>query len=533
VGSATRLKEVFVEHVPNYKKHLKSDLSSGLVVFLIALPLCLGISMASGAPLFAGVIAGIVGGILVGFLSNSQVNVSGPAASVALVIFTGISTLGSYEAVLVSVIVAGVVQIIMGMIGAGTIAYFFPSSMIKGILASIGIMLIIKQIPHSVGYDKFFKDIGHFSFADRGHNIFSDLFYMMNELHFGAIIITIISLTIIILWDKPELKKKYAFFKFFPSALAAVVVSVGLNEIYTAFFPTFALNQEHLVSLPVATSAKEFFSFFSFPRFDQLLNPEVYFIGLSIAFIASLESLLSTEAGDKLDPYKRRTNTNIELRAQGIGNIVSGLIGGLPVTAVIVRTSANVSSGARTKTSTIIHGTIMLVCAITIPTILNKIPLASLSAVLFVVGYKLTSLQLFKQMYRLGSRQFAPFITTVVAVMLTDLIKGIMIGATTSIFIILRDSYKTSFFKEEYGDGQKDKTLKFILSEEVTFLNKATIMMNLESVPDNSTVIIDGSRSINIDDDALEIFQEFKETCKERNINLSLVGLDRFYKDLT
>jgi MFS superfamily sulfate permease-like transporter len=518
-----------MNHVNHYRKYLKSDLSSGLVVFLIALPLCLGISMASGAPLFAGIIAGILGGVLVGFLSNSHVNVSGPAASVALVVFTGITTLGSYEAVLVSVIFAGIVQILMGFVGAGTVAYFFPSSMIKGILASIGIILIVKQIPHSVGYEKFFQDIATFSFSPNGHDIFSDLYYMLNELHLGAILITGSSLILIILWDRPKLKEKYAFFKVFPAALAAVILGIILNEIYKLVSPNLILADSQLVRLPVATSVNEFFNFFAFPKFDQLSNPQVYTIGLSIAFIASLESLLSTEAGDKLDPYKRRTDTNNELRAQGIGNIASGLIGGLPITAVIVRTSANVSSGARTKVSTITHGTIMLVSAITIPWLLNKIPLASLSAVLFVVGYKLTSLSLFKQMYLLGIRQFAPFISTVIAVMLTDLIQGILVGACVSLFIILRDNYKTSYYYDE-NETDSSKAITIRLSEDVTFLNKASIMMGLENVPDNSTVVVDARLSKNIDVDVLEILEDFKETSQERNINFSSIGLEKFKK---
>jgi MFS superfamily sulfate permease-like transporter len=511
-----------------HKKHFKTDLSSGLVVFLIALPLCLGISLASGAPLFAGIISGILGGIVVGFLSNSQVNVSGPAASVALVILTAITTLGSYEAVLFAVILAGIVQIAMGFIGAGTIAYYFPSSMIKGILASIGLILILKQIPHSVGYNKVFVGSESFRQAD-GHNTLSELFYMLNDLSPGVILITLISLAIIILWDRPSLKQRFAFFRFFPAALAAVIVAIGINEIYNSYFPHLALNANQLVTLPVARSAGEFLSFFTFPKFDQIFNIDVYFVALSIAFIASLESLLSTEAGDKLDPYKRRTSTNTELKAQGIGNIISGFIGGLPITAVIVRTSANISSGARTKTSTIVHGVIMLFCALLIPHLLNKIPLAALSAVLFVVGYKLTSFTLYKDMYKQGRRQYAPFIVTIVAVLFTDLITGILVGAGVSIFIILRDNYNTPFFHDTEPEPENDKKKCFILSEEVTFLNKAVILKTLSNVEENSTVIIDATRSVNIDDDVLEIFKEFKATCGLKNIRLETRGLEKFY----
>lgn len=510
-----------------FEKHLKTDISAGVVVFLIALPLCLGISLASGAPLFAGVISGILGGILVGAVSTSQVNVSGPAASVALVILAGIASLGSFEAVLLSVIFAGILQIIMGSVGLGTIAYFFPSSMIKGILASIGLMLIIKQIPHAFGYDKDFLDTVAFDYGNVGVRVFSDIFRLTDNVQWGAALITLVSLAIMIGWDNPKLKARWAFFKFFPAALAAVIVSVAINEFAVAFVPVLALDKTHLVELPVPSSVGEFFSFFATPDFSQIANPGVYQIGVSIAFIASLESLLSTEAGDKLDPYKRRTNTNRELQAQGIGNIVAGLIGGLPITAVIVRTSANVSSGGRTQLSTIIHGVIMLICVISIPMLLNRIPLAALSAVLFVVGYKLTSLSLYRQVYLQGARQFVPFIVTILAVMYSDLITGILVGAGVSLFILLRDSYKTTFFKEEEG-GDSKRTHRFVLSEEVTFLNKATIMVALENIPEHSVVVLDASRSVHIDDDVLEIFQEFATTCRERSIELHLIDLERF-----
>lgn len=402
-----------------FKSHFTSDVSAGLVVFLIALPLCLGISLASGAPLFSGIISGILGGILVGFLSGSSINVSGPAASVALVVFTAIQTMGSYEAVLLAVVLAGIFQIILGYLKAGTIAYFFPNAMIKGILASIGLVLILKQIPHAFGIDGVFEGMESFSQND-GRNTFTELPYVIDHISWGATIITFISLFIIIIWDKPQLKK-FKFFKFFPSALAAVIVSILLNLLYSLYFPGLVLDESHLVQLPVAADFGSFFGFFTFPDFGQITNPEILTIALSITFIASLESLLSTEAGDKLDPYKRKTSTNTELKAQGIGNIVAGLIGGLPITAVIVRTSANVSAGGKTRTATITHGLIMLVCVALIPTVLNKIPLASLSAVLFVVGYKLTSLPIYKQIFKQGKKQFLPFIITIVTVMFTDL----------------------------------------------------------------------------------------------------------------
>jgi MFS superfamily sulfate permease-like transporter len=503
--------------------HVKTDLPAGLVVFLIALPLCLGISLASGAPLFSGIIAGIVGGIVVGLLSGSKVNVSGPAASVALVVLMAIQSLGSFQAVMVATIIAGVFQIILGFLRAGTIAYFFPSSMIKGILASIGLILIINQIPHAFGY------AGKELFGSMEDGLSANLFTgILDQISLGATIITVLSLIIIFAWDQPALKR-YTFFKFVPSALIAVIVSVVLNQLFVAYFPHLALSGNRLVELPAAGSLGEFFSFFTFPDFSQITNPEVYTVALSIAFIASLESLLSTEAGDKLDPYKRKSSTNRELKAQGVGNIVSGMIGGLPVTAVIVRTSANVSSGGRTPLSTITHGTVMLICVMAIPLILNMIPLASLSAVLFVVGYKLTSISLFRRMWKSGKRQFVPFFVTIVAVMLTDLITGIMIGGAVSVFMILRDNYRTPFFidKKAHHEGER---VELVLSEEVTFLNKASIMLTLDHVAPNSTVVIDASRSVNIDDDVLEILEEFKATAAYKNIRIEQIGLDKFYQ---
>ena len=358
------------------------------------------------------------------------------------------------------------------------------------------------------------------------NGIFAAIHNIGEYISLGATIITLVSLAIIFAWDQPALKR-YALFKFVPAALVAVLVSIGINLLYEAYFPELALAENHLVQLPAADGIVEFFSFFTFPDFSQITNPDLYAIALSITFIASLESLLSTEAGDKLDPYKRKTSTNRELKAQGIGNIVSGFIGGLPVTAVIVRTSANVTSGGRTPLSTITHGTIMLICVMAIPRILNMIPLASLSAVLFVVGYRLTSFTLYRNMYGLGKRQFVPFFATVLAVMFTDLITGIMIGGAVSVFVILRDNYKMPFFfdKESHHEGEK---VELVLSQDVTFLNKASMMLTLGHVARNSEVVIDASRSVNIDDDVLEIIEEFKNTAAYKNIRLTLIGLDKF-----
>lgn len=513
-----------------FKKHFTTDIVSGLVVFLIALPLCLGISMASGAPLFSGIIAGIIGGIIVGFTSNSNINVSGPAASVALVILTAIQTLGSFDAVLIAVVVAGVFQIILGFLKAGTVAYFFPNAMIKGILASIGLILILKQIPHAFGVDHVYEGIESFWNND-GENTFSELARIYGHINWGAVIITFVSMAIIILWERPMMKK-VAFFKYFPSALAAVVVSILLNELFKATTPHFVLGDGHLVKLPVAESASDFLGFFTFPDFSQLANFEIYGIALSIMFIASLESLLSTEAGDKLDPYKRRTNTNRELKAQGIGNVVAGLVGGLPITAVIVRTSANVHAGGRTKTATITHGSIMLLCVALIPVLLNKIPLASLAAVLFVVGYKLTSYPIYSSVFAQGKKQFLPFIITILVVLFTDLITGIIVGGSVAVFFILRDNYKNAYLHDKVTHDNDNET-RITLAQETTFLNKADVLLFLDQIPEDHKVIIDGSLAKFIHPDIFDIIDEFKEGAVHKNITVECIDLENRSKTKT
>jgi len=507
----------------SFKKHFAGDISAGLVVFLIAVPLCLGISLASGTAPFTGIIAGVIGGIVVGFISGSSINVSGPAASVALVIASGIQTLGSYEAVLMAVVLAGVFQLVLGFIKAGTVAYFFPNAMIKGILASIGIILIMKQIPHALGVDSVYQGIESF-WQNDGRNTFSELVYVVGHIHWGATIITIISLFIIIIWDT-ELLKKNKFFKYFPAALMVVIVGILLNQFIFRNFEGFFLKEEHLVRLPIASDFTGFISFFNYPDFSTITNISTLTIALSITFIASLESLLSTEAGDKLDPYKRRTSTNRELKAQGIGNIVSGLIGGLPVTAVIVRTSANVNAGGRTKTATITHGILMLICVALMPGLLNMIPLASLAAVLFVVGFKLTSAKVIKSVYVQGKKQFLPFIITILVTIFTDLITGIMVGGGVAIFFILRDNYKNAYLHDKIVKEGEAKTI-ITLAEETTFLNKADIMLFLDHVPENHHLIIDGSKAKFIHPDILEIINDYQKNAQFKNITLGLIGLN-------
>lgn len=512
----------------NIFANLKSDFPAGLVVSLVALPLCLGVALASTGRsdlLFSGIIAGVVGGVVVGALSGSALGVAGPAAGLVVIVLNAIDTLGSFESFLLAVVLAGVIQLIAGFLKAGVIGYYFPSSVIKGMLAAIGITLILKEIPHIFGYDEDFMGDTAFLQQD-GHNTFTELYYAVRYSHWGAIIISAISLGLLILFDQPFMKKT-GLFKFLPGALFVVLAGIGLNLVFASAFPELNLVGKHLVELPVASSVDEFVSFFKFPDFNSFLNPDVYVVAITLAVVASLETLLSVEATDKLDPYKRNTPTNRELKAQGVGNIVSGLIGGLPITQVIVRSSANVESGGKTKMATIIHGLILLISAILIPAFLNLIPLASLAAILLLVGYKLAKPALIKSMYKLGWDQFIPFMVTIIAILLTDLLKGIMIGMAVSIYFILKKNSKHSYHykKEEHVDGQ---TITLMLSEEVTFLNKGSIQLTLDHLPDNSTVVIDGSKSLNIDYDVLEIIENFRlHTAPLRNINVETKGIEK------
>ncbi|RYD80479.1 MAG: SulP family inorganic anion transporter [Sphingobacteriales bacterium] len=510
----------------NIFSSIKNDLPAGLVVFLVALPLCLGIALASGAPLFSGIIAGIIGGIVVGSISGSALGVSGPAAGLTVIVLTAISSLGSYPVFLLAVVVAGLIQLILGVARAGIIGYYFPSSVIKGMLAAIGLILILKQIPHALGFD---KDLisNETLLATVKSNPFSEIYYSIIYHSTGAVIISIISLAILIFFDRPFMKK-IKLFNFIPGALIVVIAGIILNYAFSILMPAWALTGEHMVVLPVANNAGEFISFFTMPDWSALTNYKVYITGATIAIVASLETLLCVEATDKLDPEKRNTPTNRELLAQGFGNIASGLIGGLPLTQVIVRSSANINSGGKTKLSAIFHGLLMLSCAVLIPNILNHIPLACLAAVLLLVGYKLAKVSLFRDMYKLGWEQFIPFAVTVVAILTTDLLKGIAIGMAVAVFYILRKNYRTSYFyhKEDIHEGEQI-TIK--LSEEVTFLNKASIQLMLEELPKNHKVVIDGSNSVSIDYDVVEIIQNFSaHGAMDKKIDLELVNIPEF-----
>ncbi|WP_159800281.1 SulP family inorganic anion transporter [Flavobacterium sp. MK4S-17] len=510
----------------NLFANLKADFASGLVVFLVALPLCLGIALASGAPPLSGIIAGIVGGIVVGSLSNSHISVSGPAAGLTAIVLTAISTLGSFELFLLTVLLAGAMQLVLGFIRAGSISNYFPSNVIEGMLAGIGVIIILKQIPHAVGYDSDFEGDQAFMEADGG-NTFSSLLGAMDYLQLGAVIITVVSLLILIFWDKVPFLKRL---KLIPGALVAVVAGVAINEAFKAAGSTYTVSGEHLVKLPVPQSLEDLKNIIVMPDFSGFGNTQVWITAITITIVASIETLLCIEASDRMDVQKRYTNTNLELKAQGIGNIISSLLGGLPMTSVVVRSSANASAGAKSKMSTIIHGVLLLICVLAIPVLLNRIPLATLAAVLLVVGYKLASPAKVKHFWNKGIYQFVPFIATLLAAVLTDLLKGVALGMVISIVFILRGNLKRAynFRKEEYKEGD---VIHIDLAQEVSFLNKAAIKTTLNEMPENSKVVIDASDTVYIAQDVLDLIEEFATVkAKEDNIEVTLIGFKTAYE---
>ena len=435
----------------NLMSTFKSDFASGLVVFLVALPLCLGIALASGAPLFSGIISGVIGGIVVGYLSNSHLSVSGPAAGLTAIILTAISDLGAFDSFLLAVFIAGIIQLVLGFLKAGSISNFFPTNVIEGMLAGIGVIIILKQIPHAFGYDPNFEGDESFIQID-GQNTFSELFQVLNHIQLGSIFITFISLIILISWTKIDFLKKI---KVIPSALIAVIISILLNEFFTLTESALMISKNHLVSLPVPKNFEEFSNIIITPNFSAISNSKVWIVAGTIAVVASIETLLCIEAADRMDKQKRYTDTNVELKAQGIGNILSALIGGLPMTSVVVRTSANNAAGAKSKMSAILHGVLLLISVLLIPKILNKIPLATLAAILLIVGYKLANPKLVKHFWKKDKIfQFIPFIITFIAVVFTDLLRGVFLGMIINVIFILIGNSKRAyvFRKEDYKD---------------------------------------------------------------------------------
>jgi MFS superfamily sulfate permease-like transporter len=499
-------------------KTLKADLSASLVVFLVALPLCLGIAIASNAPPISGLIAGVIGGIVIGALSKSNISVSGPAAGLTVIVITAQESLGTFENFLAAVVVAGAIQFMLGTLKAGVVGYYFPTAVIKGMLAAIGLILILKQIPHALGYDHTQMGLDSFFEANQ-QNTFTEIIDAFIYNSPGAILITILSLAILIFYDRPSIKN-HKVFGLVPAALLAVISGILVNLLLGVVYPDWQLNGSHLVSIPIADSLSELSGLLTFPNFEMINSNTFWMTAVTIAVVGSIETLLSIEASDKLDRHKRITPTSRELQAQGIGNTISGLIGGLPITSVIVRSSANAGAGAETKRSAIFHGLLLLILALSIPSILNLIPLSCLSAVLFVVGAKLTKPAMYKSIYSKGWDQFLPFIITVIAILFTDLLKGISIGMVVGLIFVIKSNFHSAIKVTEHKGNYLVK-----LQKDVSFLNKALILRRLSRIPDGSGVVINAKRAQFIDDDIMEVLTDFVNTAGDKNITVQTEGL--------
>jgi len=506
------------KHLIYYTQHLKQDIPAGLVVFLVALPLCLGVALASGAPLFSGLIAGLLGGLLVSWLSGSQLSVSGPAAGLTVIVFNGIEQLGSFNAFLLSLVIAGVLQMTLGYLKAGIIGAFFPSSVIKGMLAAIGLILIIKQLPHAIGYHAGFE--GDESYMNEtAEQSFAEVLELFHAISPGSAMITAGSLMILILWESAWIKN-INLLRMIPGPLLAVSWGVLYNTLASQFFPAWAVSGEHLVSFPVTTTPQQFFSLFSFPDWAALTNPKIYTVAFTLAIIASLETLLSLEAVDKLDPLKRTAPTNRELKAQGFANLLSGLIGGIPITAVIVRSAANINAGGQTRIGSFVHGIFLLLSAVFFANQLNLIPLACLAAILLQTGYKLAKPQYFIDFYKQGWNQFIPFVVSVVAILLTDLLEGIMIGVAVGLFFVIRANYHASITMSKV-----DNHYTLSLNKDVSFLNKALLRQYLGEIDENSSVIIDATKATFIDHDIVEALEDFLQAAADGNISVEVIDV--------
>jgi len=491
------------------------DVPSALVVYFVALPLCLGIAVGSNAPAFAGLIAGIIGGIVVGGLSGSQLSVSGPAAGLITVVTAGLALLPSFEAFLLAVLLAGAFQLLFGYLKAGAFGDFIPVSVIKGMMAAIGFTLILKQAQHLVGWDHDFEGDESF-FQPDGDNTFTGLQHACESITEGPLLVGLISLGILILWEQ-KFMKKLAFTKIIPGSLVAVCIGIGFNEIWMNSNSVLAIEPEHLVAVPVSGGFDAFKNLLVFPDFTAIGDINVWKTAIIIALIASVETLLGIEAVDKMDPQKRTTPTNKELSAQGVGNILSGMFGGLPITSVVVRSSANVQAGARSKWSTILHGAFLLLSVVFFAPLLNHIPLSVLAAVLVFVGYKLTSIKLYKEMYKLGWSQFIPFIVTIVAILFSDLLRGVALGILVGIFYVIRSNFHSAI--KLFQDGN-NYLLKF--DKQVTFLNKTILKKHLQNIPNGAFVLIDTTHCKFVDQDILDIMRDYSVAIADKGIEVSL-----------
>ena len=493
-------------------KNLRADLPSSIVVFFVAIPLCLGISLASGAPLISGLLAGILGGVLTGILSGSQLSVSGPAAGLASIVLVSIGDLGSFQAFSAAVVMAGIIQIVLGFLNAGSIGYFFPSSVIKGMLAGIGLILILKQIPHALGDDKDYEGDESFFQPDQ-QNTFTEIVTAVMNLAPGAVIISGLCILILIFWNS-EIIRKNKWLSLIPGPLLAVVVGILFNNLFAEFSTALSLNDKHLVDLPPTTDLG---SWITFPDWSALSNNKVFIIAITLSLVASLESLLSIEAADKMDPYRRMTPLNRELKAQGITNVVSGMVGGLPVTSVIVRTSANIASGAQSKLSAIAHGILIALALIFIPAWLEQIPLAALAAILLLIGWKLSSPGLWKEQWSRGLDQFIPFAVTIVVILFTNLLLGIFIGMLTALYFVLKTNFHSAIMQVNHGNNYMIKFTK-----DASFLNKTILVKALEKVPEGSYLLIEGSSVQYFDNDILEILNDFTKSSEKKNIRVEI-----------
>lgn len=506
---------------------LKGDLPAGLVVFLVALPLCLGIALASEAPLLSGIIAGIIGGLVVGGVSGSHLSVSGPAAGLAVIVAGAIHELGSFEVFLAAVIAAGLLQIALGLLRAGFLASLIPSSVIKGMLAAIGIIVVLKQIPHALGRDDDFEGDEAFYFLGGKENTFTDILAAFYTAHPGVVIVTAVGLAVILLWDHPRLKAM-AWTRVIPGPLVAVVLGILLNELYYAAAPGLVITaaEGHLVQLPIPAVGQTLVDLLPRPDLSALTRSEVWVVALEIAAIASLETLLSLEAIDRLDPLRRTSPPNRELVAQGLGNMASGALGGLPITAVIVRSSANLYAGARSRWSAIFHGVLLVVLVLSVPMLLNRIPLGSLAAVLLVVGYRLARWELFVDMKSRGFVQLAPFLTTVVVTVLSDLLVGVGVGLVVGVLAVIVSDHHTAIVTVDDG-----KTWLIRFTRDVSFLNKHALRQALERVPDGVEVLIDGSEAAFVDPDIQDLIERFVAGAPHRDVRVTLRGLEhKFYQ---
>ena len=501
-----------------YLVHLKNDIPAGIVVFLVALPLCLGIALASGAPLFSGLITGIIGGVIISWASGSQLSVSGPAAGLTVIVLTAIEKLGSFDQFLLAVALAGLIQIALGLLRAGLIGAYFPSSVIKGMLAAIGLILIMKQLPHAIGYDAELEGDETYMPLDAEGTVL-DLFRSFGQISVGAIIVSVGAILIMLAWESP-LFKRNRWLSLVPGPLVAVVWGVAYNLVSAAYFPEFQIVHEQLVQLSEVAGLADFINHLTPPDFSAFGNPDVYLIAVTLAIVASLETLLSLEAVDKLDPLKRVAPTNRELIAQGAGNFLSGLIGGLPMTAVIVRSAANVNAGGRTKVSSFVHGVLLLLSVSFLTWGLNLIPLATLAAVLLLTGYKLAKPALFLAMYRKGMNQFLPFVITIGAILISDLLKGIAIGMIVGLFFVIRANFHAAITLTKDG-----KNYLLRLQKDVSFLNKALLRTHFDSIEEGGSLLIDGSRARFVDQDIMEAIEDFAAAAGEKDISLEMRNL--------